>query len=165
MASLARSIYAWEHGLDYAEVALQPRDWEEVLRMLARAVDGRRAIVILDEVPYILEQDSGFGSHLQAAWDHLFKESNLLLFLSGSHIGMLTQLTEYQAPLYGRLTAQFPLLPLRYGDIGDFLPSYDIHQRLAVYAIVGGVPAYLERWDDGQNARANVERLFLKRTG
>jgi uncharacterized protein len=165
MTNLAQSIYAWEHGLDYTDVALRPRDWEEVLRMLARAVGERQAIVILDEVPYILEQDAGFGSHLQAAWDHLFKDSNVLLFLSGSHIGMLTQLTEYQAPLYGRLTAQFPLLPLGYGDIGDFLANYNIYRQLAVYAIVGGVPAYLERWDDRESVRANVERLFLQRTG
>lgn len=165
MANLAQAIYAWEHGLDYADTIFRPRDWEEVLRMLARAIGDRQVIVILDELPYILEQDPGFGSHLQAAWDHLFKNSNALLFLSGSHIGMLTELAQYQAPLYGRLTAQFPLLALGYGDIGDFLPNYNIFRRLAVYAIVGGVPAYLERWNDEQSVRDNVERLFLQRTG
>lgn len=165
MANLASAIYAWQHDQADVDVDVQPRDWEAVLRMLAGAVGERRAIVILDEVPYILEQDEGFGTHLQAAWDHLFKDKEVFLFLSGSHIGMLTQLTTYQAPLYGRLTAQFPLLPLGYEDIDGFLPGIDIHQQLAVYAILGGVPAYLERWNSEESIRANVERLFLRRTG
>jgi AAA+ ATPase superfamily predicted ATPase len=133
--------------------------------MLAQACSARRAIVILDELPYAVQQDSGLASHIQAAWDHRFKDSNLLLFLAGSHIGMMVELMSYQAPLYGRLTAQFPLAPLTFGAIREFLPHYDTHRRLAVYAMRGGVPAYLERWDDRETIKANVERLFLQRTG
>lgn len=165
MINLAQTAYAWERGLDQADVALRPSSWEAVLRMIAQAVGSQRAIVILDELPYALQQDHGLGSHLQAAWDHLFKDSQALLFLSGSHIGMMTELMTYQAPLYGRLTAQMPVLPLSFGSIRDFLPRYDAQRRLAVYAILGGVPAYLERWDDGDTLAGNVERLFLQRTG
>lgn len=164
LANLARAIYAWQHGGD-GDVDIQPRDWEQAFKMLAQAVGDRRAIVILDELPYALQQDSGLGSHLQAAWDHVFQESQVILILSGSHIGMLTNLIQYQAPLYGRLTAQFPLSPLRFADIQAFLPRYDSWQRLAVYAILGGVPAYLERWRDDEPLKANVERLFLQRSG
>jgi len=164
LANLARAIYAWQHNAD-VDIPIKPQDWEQVFKMLAQAVGDRQAIVILDELPYALQQDSGLGSHLQAAWDHLFKDRQAILILSGSHIGMLTDLIQYQAPLYGRLTAQFPLYPLRFADIPAFLPRYDVQQRLAVYAILGGVPAYLERWQDNLSLKENVERLFLKRTG
>ena len=164
LANLARAIYAWQHNAD-VDIPIQPQDWEQVFKMLAQAAGDRQAIVILDELPYALQQDSGLGSHLQAAWDHLFKDRRAILILSGSHIGMLTDLIRYQAPLYGRLTAQFPLYPLRFADISAFLPRYDVQQRLAVFAILGGVPAYLERWQDNLSLKENVERLFLKRTG
>jgi AAA+ ATPase superfamily predicted ATPase len=165
IANLAQTIYAWERGLDQVDVDIRPVSWEAVLRMLAQAVGERRAIVILDELPYAMEQDAGLGSHIQAAWDHLFKDSQVLLFLSGSHIGMMTDLMAYQAPLYGRLTAQLPVLPLSFAHIREFLPRYDVQRRLAVYAVLGGVPAYLERWDDHDTLAGNVERLFLQRTG
>ena len=164
MANLARTIYSWQHGGD-GNVPFKPNDWEQVFNMLGQAVGDKRAIVILDELPYALQQDSGLGSYIQAAWDHLFKQSQIVLILSGSHIGMLTDLIQYQAPLYGRLTAQFPMYELRFQDIKNFLPEYDCYQRLAVYAIMGGVPAYLERWQDNLSIKENVERLFLKRTG
>ncbi len=165
MADLARTVYAWDHGLDYADVDIRPQGWETVFRMMAQAVGTRRAIVILDELPYALRQDAGLGSHIQAAWDHMFKDSQVLLFLSGSHIGMMTDLMAYQSPLYGRMTAQFPVQPMSFAALGEFLPRYDVYKRLAVYAILGGVPAYLERWDDGNTLAANVTRLFLQRTG
>jgi len=165
MADLARTVYAWERGLDYADTDVRPRSWEAVLRMISQAIGTQRAIVILDELPYALQQAPGLGSHIQAAWDHLFKNSQALLFLSGSHIGIMTDLMTYQAPLYGRLTAQFPVVPLSFADTRDFLPGYDIYKRLAVYAILGGVPAYLERWDSQDTLAGNVTRLFLQRTG
>jgi AAA+ ATPase superfamily predicted ATPase len=165
MANLAHTIYAWERDLDYADLEIRPQSWEAVLRMMAQAIGSQRAIVILDELPYALRQDAGLGSHIQAAWDHLFKDSQVLLFLSGSHIGMMTDLMTYQSPLYGRMTAQFPVQPLSFAALREFLPRYDVHKRLAVYAILGGVPAYLERWDDGDTLAGNVTRLFLQRTG
>lgn len=165
MLSLAQAIYNWEHDLDFTSVALRPQNWEEIFHMLAQALGDKRAIVILDELPYILEQDSSFGTHLQAAWDHQLKKSQSIVLLSGSHIGMLTNLTTYHAPLYGRLTAQFPLYPLRFQDARPFINRYDLEKQLAVYAILGGVPAYLEHWNDQQSIAHNIERLFLQRTG
>jgi len=102
MASLAQMLWAWEHGPstlrpfdklrtsqaqdtagsghrgEPGEIGIQPRSWEDVFQMMARAIGNRQVIVILDELPYALQQDKGFASHIQAAWDHLFKDSNVL---------------------------------------------------------------------------------------
>jgi AAA+ ATPase superfamily predicted ATPase len=77
----------------------------------------------------------------------------------------MTDLITYQSPLYGRLTAQLPLAPFAFRNIHHFLPNHEVHKRLAVYAILGGVPAYLERWNDQEALLSNIERLFLQRTG
>ena len=61
-------------------------------------------VVILDEFPYAVESDPSLPSHLQAVWDHHLKDKSLTLILAGSHIGMMGDLLQYQAPLYGRVT-------------------------------------------------------------
>lgn len=173
MRNLAQQIVAWEHDQDQPTIAVQPADWEATLDLLAKAIETKTAqnarqaaaIVILDELSYILEADKAFASYLQAAWDHRFQQSNVKLFISGSHMGMMTELLKYQAPLYGRLTAQLPVQLLAFPECVHFLPQYDVYQRLAVYAVVGGVPAYLERWRSSETIAANIERLFLRRTG
>jgi AAA+ ATPase superfamily predicted ATPase len=71
----------------------------------------------------------------------------------------------YQAPLYGRFTGQLPVDPLPFSALQDFLPHYPVAERVAVYAIAGGIPAYLERFNDRQSVGANIQRLFMRRTG
>ena len=165
MANLAQQVLAWERGGEPSGMALRPADWDAVMNELARAVGKRKCIVILDELPYLIESDPAFLSYLQAAWDHKLKQTGVRLLVSGSHIGMMTRLLDYQAPLYGRFTGQLPLMPLAFRDIAPFLPGYDVHKRLAVYAVLGGVPAYLERWRSEEPLAANMDRLFFQRTG
>src|SRR5713226_3772483 len=56
MANLAQHIWAWEHGLDRADVALRPADWDATLAMLSRAAGGRRCVIILGGIPAYLER-------------------------------------------------------------------------------------------------------------
>ena len=65
MASLAQTIWAWEHGGEPGEIGIQPQSWEDIFQMMARAIGNRRVIVILDELPYALQQDRGFASHIR----------------------------------------------------------------------------------------------------
>jgi AAA+ ATPase superfamily predicted ATPase len=120
--------------------------------------------LILDEFSYAAQSDSSLASHLQAAWDHLFKDSNVTIVLAGSHIGMMVDLMAYQAPLYGRFTARLPVDPLPFSALRDFLPRYSAAERVAVYAVAGGVPAYLERFDDSRSLSENLRELFMQRT-
>ena len=165
MANLAQQILSWERGGEPSTMPLRPESWDAVLDELARVAGKRRCIVILDELPYLIESDPAFLSYLQAAWDHRLKRTEVRLLVSGSHIGMMTRLLEYQAPLYGRFTGQLPVPPLAFPDIAQLLPGYDVHKRLAVYAVLGGVPAYLERWRSDEPLARNIERLFFQRTG
>ncbi len=123
------------------------------------------AILILDEFSYAAESDPALPSNLQAAWDHVFRPRGITVVLTGSHIGMMTSLTAYNAPLYGRFTGQLPVGPLPFPTLKEFLPRYSTAERVAVYAVAGGIPAYLERFDDRESVGANIQRLFVRRTG
>ncbi len=147
--------------------------WAESFEMAANLTGDQPVILIMDEFSYAAESDSSLPSNLQAAWDHLFKESNATLVLAGSHTGMMVNLMRYDAPLpalslskgYGRFTAQLPVDPLPFSALRDFVPRYTAAERVAVYAVAGGIPAYLERFNDTQKLGANIQRLFMRRTG
>ena len=51
-----------------------------------------------------------------------------------------------RSPLYGRRTGQLQLTPLSYRDSGHFFPEYSAKEKLVAYGILGGVPAYLNRF-------------------
>jgi hypothetical protein len=60
------------------------------------------AIVVLDEMPWLAEQDVLFEGALQAAWDRLWSTRPVLLILLGSDLHMMERLTAYDRPFYGR---------------------------------------------------------------
>jgi len=158
-----QALWEWAHPDSHAAPRFDT--WADAFEAAADLIGDQQVILIMDEFSYAAESDPALPSNLQAAWDHLFKESNVTLVLTGSHIGMMTNLIRYDAPLYGRFTAQLPVDPLPFPALRDFLPRYTAAERVAVYAVAGGIPAYLERFNDRETLGANVQRLFMRRTG
>ncbi len=160
---LTQAVWNWAYP--GSQAAPRFDTWAAVLETAARLIGEQPAVLIMDEFSYAAESDPALPSNLQAAWDHLFRERQATLVLSGSHMGMMVDLMAYSAPLYGRFTAQLPVEPLPFGVLREFLPRYTAAERVAVYALVGGIPAYLEQLDDTHSLGANVQRLFMQRTG
>jgi len=109
--SLARAIWRWAYPEEQDPQPPLFDNWESLFEQLARLITDTPVTLILDEFSYAAESDSSLPSHLQAAWDHLFKQKPVTLVLSGSHIGMMVDMLGYHAPLYGRLTGQLSLGP------------------------------------------------------
>lgn len=158
-----QALWAWAYPGSQAVPRFDT--WAEIFETAAQLIGDRPVILIMDEFSYAAESDPSLPSNLQAAWDHHFKNRNATIVLTGSHIGMMVDLMAYHAPLYGRFTAQLPLDPLPFSALAEFLPRYTIAERVAVYAVAGGIPAYLERFKDIESIGANIQRLFMRRTG
>lgn len=60
-------------------------DWEPLFQYLAT----EDAIIVLDEFPYLIEQDESLPSVLQALFDHEFDDSAATFVLVGSSISMM----------------------------------------------------------------------------
>ena len=120
--------------------------------------------MILDEFPYAAEVEPALPS-VQNAWDHLFKQTPIFLVLCGSHIGMMEKLYAYNAPLFGRISGQMRIGPMPFSATKDFLPDYSLDRRVAVYAMLGGMPAYLERFSDQMSLADNVRRHLFRPAG
>jgi hypothetical protein len=139
--------------------------WSDAFEQVARLAADRQYIVILDEFPYAVEVDSALPSILQNAWDHRLKATPVVMVLCGSHVGMMGQLLRYDAPLFGRMVGPLHVEPLPFRALAHFLPRYTAAARVAIWAILGGVPAYLERFDGSQTIAANVRRHVFRSTG
>ena len=129
--------------------------WPALWRWLAPrlAEKKNKEILILDELSYAANADPALLSALQHAWDHHLQESNLILVLCGSQVTTMEAIMQHQSPLFGRFTGQWHLQPLPFSGLRDFFPTRSAEERVALYAMMGGVPAYL-RWLDGGSQAA-----------
>jgi AAA+ ATPase superfamily predicted ATPase len=66
-----------------------------------------------------------------------------------------------QSPLFGRLTGQWHLRELPFSALAAFFPHWSVEERIAAYAVVGGVPAYLEWLDPDLGLSDNIRQEIL----
>lgn len=138
--------------------------WEALFNTINQAAQQERLVVVLDEFPYLASSHPPLASILQKAWDQSLKNSKIMLILCGSYIGMMEEVVlGYQAPLYGRRTAQFLLEPLRFKDARLFFPSFSPEDQVRAYAIYGGTPAYLTTILPDMSLNENILNNILTR--
>ncbi len=155
-----RKLYGHLTGLPFAQApALE--SWADLWTVFAAQVADRRQILILDEIPYASEADPAYLSALQHAWDQRFQASQLVILLSGSHVHTMETFLQQGSPLFGRFTGQWHLQPMPYYTLREFFPRWPAEQRVSAYAILGGVPAYLERLDPQRSLSDNLRQVIL----
>ena len=138
------------------------RDWEA----LFEALGEQDAVVVIDEFPFLIEEDESLPSRLQRAWDLKLQETGMTLVLVGSSISVMEdKVLSGSAPLYGRRTATIDLKPLSVGDAREFFPDYDAETAIMAWAIYGGTPYYLQTIDPGQEVGQNVQESILSERG
>ncbi len=138
--------------------------WEDLFHALAQAAKTERLVVVLDEFPYLVTAHPPLATILQRVWDQTMRNSQIMLILCGSYIGMMEEtVLGYQAPLYGRRTAQYLLEPLQFKDARLFYPSFPPEDQVRAYAVYGGTPAYLHTIQPRQSLKENILDGILSR--
>ena len=162
LRSFSQAVYNFAHPQNLAPDDFTYANWPQIWQQIADLAAQERLALFIDEFTYLLEIDASIAGKLQNSWDHLLSQTNLFLVLSGSHLGMMQrQLLSYQAPLYGRATAQLQLQPLPYGVTKVYFPRYRADERVALYAMFGGIPAYWERLNPNVTISENIRRQLL----
>jgi AAA+ ATPase superfamily predicted ATPase len=67
----------------------------------------------------------------------------------------------YSSPIYGRRTGQIDLQPLKYLDFRNFFKDWNEEDILGAYAVLGGIPRYVEEFDRTKNLPENIIQAFL----
>lgn len=146
------------------EPVIATGDLEEIFSYLVPKAK-EKLVVVLDEFSYLVEKDDSVPSLFQAVIDEVLKEKNVMLIICGSSISMMESLLGYKNPLYGRKTGHIKLDYLKFRYFKDFFPRNDIDENIRTYAILGGVPFYLDKFDPGISALENAKKEILSKKG
>lgn len=140
--------------------------WRSAFKLLASYKPDEQKILVIDEFQYLVGSNPAFASVFQEAWDEILKEHHVMVILCGSLISMMTtQVLSHSSPLYGRRTAQMRLQPLRFTEFREAFPDKGFQELTELYAITGGVPKYLEFFDNSDSLWENVENHILSKSG
>ncbi len=161
LRSFSQAVYEAQ-GEARADPGFTYPSWEMAWREVAKLTRTGRLALFLDEFTYTLDATPDLSGTLQNAWDQTLNRSNLFLVLAGSHIGMMErELLAYRAPLYGRASGRLLLQQLPFSALVELFPEYDAAERVALYAVLGGIPAYLERFNSRRSLSHNIKTHLL----
>lgn len=137
--------------------------WELLFQQLVSATTDQRLVIVIDEFQYIGKSNPAFLSVFQRIWDTILCKANVMVILCGSLVSMMmSQTLNYDSPLYGRRTAQIKLRPIKFNHYHEFFDDTPSEKELIQrYSITGGVPKYVEMFQQSQDLRKAIRDSLL----
>lgn len=117
--------------------------------------------IIIDEYPYLKQFNKGetVDSIFQTIIDNNL--TNIRLFISGSHVGMMKDLLEEKNALYGRFSLNIKLKELNYRETAVFYNDKTVYDKVAFYSVFGGSPFVNEQLDSKSDLKQNILKTVL----
>ncbi|NOZ90354.1 MAG: ATP-binding protein [Epsilonproteobacteria bacterium] len=141
---------------------IELKSFEQIFEYLAKQNLSKKVIVVIDEFQYLGKLDKSIPSQFQYIVDEILKNRNIHLVLCGSIISMMyAQTLSYNSPLYGRRTSSIKLNALTFEYLSDFFPTKNEIELIELYAVLYGVPKYLELFRDSGTIFEAIERNIL----
>ena len=138
--------------------------WDEAFAYLGEKLETEEMVVVIDEFPYLVEENDSLPSYIQGFVDEQLQETDSMLVLCGSSVStMESEVLGHESPLYGRRTAQFDVEPFSFRQARAVI-DYDTETAIRSYSITGGTPMYLTLFDYSQSLAENVRSQILSPT-
>lgn len=152
----------------------RPQSWYEAFVLLARLMQGQRALIHLDEISWMACQDEDFVGQLKIAWDTRLKQNRgLILVLGGCGSAWIREHILDGTALMGRVSLSLALreLPLDkcnelFGALGGAAGQrMSTLEKVRLLCVTGGIPRYLEEIDYTATAERNITAMCFTSGG
>ena len=152
-----------------------PDNWSDAFELLTHFVTpkikGAKAVIFLDEFPWMNTHKSGFLSAFDYWWNSWgTRQNNLLVIICGSAAAwMIQHVVNNKGGLHNRITRKIRLLPFTLQETEAYLKeqkiNLDRYQVLQLYMVMGGVPHYLREIRKGESSAQAIDRLCFSKDG
>lgn len=138
-------------------------DWEKAFHAILDLPYGdSKKLIVIDEFPYMCKGNDSIPSILQNLWDSELKDANVMVILCGSAISFIEkELLAEKNSLYGRATGIYKMEAMGFYDAARFFPDYSPRDKVLTYAVLGGIPHYLNQFDPKKSLGENIKRNIL----
>jgi len=162
LSNLAEQLSLISGNLLYAATGFP--SWTAALEAIAQFVGGERTAVVLDEFQYLGARQRELATLLSRWWRETGRERPMLFLIAGSEVSFFRQ-DVLAGQLYGRRDNQWQVRPFAHYDAALFVPNYSPEDKVRTYAACGGMPYYLDTFDDTLPIEQNIARNILFRGG
>jgi uncharacterized protein len=152
-----------------------PDHWSDafdlLIHLLTPKIQEGKAVVFLDEFPWLNTHKSGFlpaFDHWWNSWGNT--QSNLVVVICGSAASwMIKNVVNNKGGLHNRITRKIRLLPFTLKEAAQYLEALHVNMEryhlLQIYMVMGGIPHYLKEVKKGESATQAIDRICFTKDG
>ncbi|MEA3424206.1 MAG: ATP-binding protein [Bacillota bacterium] len=136
--------------------------WEDAFAFINDLQTKEKKLVIIDEFPYMVMNNSSIPSILQNLWDETLKNENVMIVLCGSSMSFMEKnILSEKNPLYGRATGIYKINEVDVFTSTLFFKNVNDEDKVVRYSILGGVPYYLNQFANELSTEENIKKNIL----
>ncbi|RLF60080.1 MAG: ATP-binding protein [Thermoplasmata archaeon] len=145
---------------------LEIMKWKDLFSYLEKIIPKNEKMhITIDEFSYFIKNDPSLTSSLQKFWDMFLSKTNIMLIVSGSIFGLMSEkILSSSSPLYGRRSRDLLLKEMNFKNSSFFL-DMAFEEKLKTYMTIGGVPEYLLKAKYYPDSKEFIEKEFINHDG
>lgn len=179
-ASLTTQLHGFRETLETVFYSGRPipklDSWDSAFKTLAMALrasaqQDERAVLFLDELPWMATAKSGLIQALDHIWNtELVKMPQVILIVCGSAASwMLDNLIHAKGGLHNRITRRIKLMPFTLPETLAYLKHHHtvtgLRAAIELYMAIGGIPHYLQQLHRDLSVSQNIADLCFSENG
>ncbi len=140
----------------------------DYITMFNRIKSGNatKLVFIIDHVEFMLKKDPEFFQNiLKLKQKRMYPGPVMILFMTDSLVFAEQEFPKLMEAHRNKFELVLKLTELKFLDVVRRFPHFTVSQSVEIYGILGGVPEYLNLWDEGKSLKYNICELVLKPSG
>lgn len=146
-------------------VKLQKGTYNEIFNRV-KSGDATKLVVIIDEFQYIVKKDPEFMDSVIKLKEKKLYPGPVQIILASSDVAWVEQeMTAFLGERTKKIKETIKLEDLSFLDLVRAYPSLSVAEVVRIYGVIGGVSAYVSRWNPKVDFRTNICRNVLSPYG
>ncbi len=151
--------FAKELGINVPEEA--PSFYDSLKQAVAKQeVADKKTVIVIDEFHFLIKTSEAFKV---AFLKLLMEEQCMFLFLSSSVNWVENSMVEDFGPAARALYGTIKLKEFSFLELVKRFPDMSVEKTIYANAVLGGVPEYLNFWNEKSSVKENILRIFLRK--
>ena len=121
---------------------------------------SRKAVIVIDEFHFLIKTSEAFKV---AFLKILMEEQCMFLFISSSVNWIENAMVEDFGPAARALYCTIKCKEFSFLELVKRFPDMSVEKTIYANAVLGGVPEYLNYWNEKSSVKENILRLFLRK--
>ncbi len=128
--------------------------------------NASKLVLVIDQFEHITKKDPNFILNLIALKERKRYPGPVMILLCSDSLSYVeNDLKEEGKALYSKIDEVIKVKEVNFLEIVRTFPNYSVSQSIEVYGVLGGVPGYLQYWNDKKNLRQNICEQVLSPNG